>query len=55
MATALYISAMVADIKSILERCDTIIIATDLQPMVRDTNIQNSYRKAISLHANILE
>lgn len=55
MATALYVSAMVSDIESILERCDTIITASDLQPMVRDTNIQNTYRKAISLHANILE
>lgn len=55
MATALYVSAMALDIKSILEHCDIIAKSNDLNPTLRTNNIQTNYRKVISIHMTILK
>lgn len=55
MATACYVSAMVLDIKSILERCDVNFKRKDIQLTIRNANVQNALNKAIKIHMNVLE
>lgn len=55
MATALYVSALLLDIMSVLKRCDTITNHKDLQPFVRDANIKQTLNEAVALHVNVLE
>lgn len=55
MATALYISAMVFDIKLIMERYNDVIGTSDLRPTDQYIQLKNTLHMAISIHTNILK
>lgn len=55
MATAVYVSAMVLDVKQIMEHCNVIISTYDSRPFDQYINLKNTLHIAISLHANILK
>ncbi|XP_055319545.1 uncharacterized protein LOC129577107 [Sitodiplosis mosellana] len=55
MATAQYVSAMILDTTSILQRCDINTTTNDLKlASVQDVTINNTLNKAVDLHANVL-
>lgn len=59
MATAQYVSAIILDMKSILQRCDRNTAANDKQmkwpKSVRDVTISKSLNKVIAMHVKVLE
>lgn len=56
MASAQYVSALILDTITILQRCDINTTTNDLKSSsVRDVTINNTLNKAVALHADILE
>lgn len=55
MATAEYVSAIVLDMKLVLERCESIIGNNDLHLSIRHNKVKQNIQAAVSMHANILK
>lgn len=55
VATAMYVSALLLDMMSIMQKCDIFTKNAELQPSNRDVYVKNELKKAIAIHMNILE
>lgn len=55
MGTALYVSALLLDMMSVMEKCDIIMKNSDIQPLCRMVIVKNALNKAVNIHMNILE
>lgn len=55
MATTLYVSALLLDMMSTMQKCDIIMKNTDLQSSTRAVNVKTELKNAIKIHVNVLQ
>lgn len=55
MATAIYVSAMIQDVKLLLDNCNVIMNMKEEQPSTQNARLKYALDTAVSLHVKIIK